>query len=62
MILAIGLFSGEVVAVLWILAVLTNLTALQRWGVTWWALRGYAEPPAEGAAGPSDPDGPARPG
>ncbi len=61
-ILAIGLFSGEVVAVLWILAVLTNLTALQRWGVTWWALRGYAEPPAGDAAGPSDPDGPARPG
>ncbi|MXY79387.1 MAG: CDP-alcohol phosphatidyltransferase family protein [Chloroflexi bacterium] len=61
-ILAIGLFSGEVVAVLWILAVLTNLTALQRWGVTWWALRGYAEPPAEGAAGPHDPDGPARRG
>ena len=38
-ILSIGLFAGEVVAVLWILAVLTNLTALQRWGVTWWALR-----------------------
>ncbi len=43
-ILAIGLFSGEVVAVLWILAVLTNLTALQRWGLTWWALRRYPEP------------------
>ena len=48
-ILAIGLFANEVVAVLWILAVLTNLTALQRWGVTWWALRNYAEPPGDGA-------------
>lgn len=38
-ILAIGLFAGEVVAVLWILAVLTNLTALQRLGVTWWTIR-----------------------
>ena len=47
-ILAIGLFSGEVVAVLWILAVLTNLTALQRWGVTWWALRRYPEPRSDG--------------
>ena len=39
LILAIGLFANEVVAVLWILAVLTNLTALQRVGLTWWALR-----------------------
>lgn len=39
-ILAIGLFADEVVAVLWILAVLTNATALQRLGMTWWALRG----------------------
>jgi len=51
-ILSIGLFAGEVVAVLWILAVLTNLTALQRWGVTWWALRRHdagdqAPPPQE---------------
>ena len=38
-ILAIGLFADEVVAVLWILAVLTNVTALQRLGMTWWALR-----------------------
>ncbi len=38
-ILAIGLFANEVVAVLWILAVLTNATALQRLGLTWWALR-----------------------
>ena len=39
-ILAIGLFAGEVIAVLWILAVLTNATALQRLGLTWWVLRG----------------------
>ena len=53
-ILAIGLFSGEVVAVLWILAVLTNLTALQRWGLTWWALRRYPEPRSDVGADPSD--------
>lgn len=51
-ILAIGLFAGEVVAVLWILAVLTNLTAAQRWGVTWWALRRFEEATAE----PEDAD------
>ena len=39
LILAIGLFANEVVAVLWILAVLTNVTALQRLGLTWWSLR-----------------------
>lgn len=39
-ILAIGLFADEVVAVLWILAILTNVTALQRLGLTWWGLRG----------------------
>ena len=44
-ILSIGLFADEVLAVLWILAVLTNLTAAQRLGVTWWALR--AQPEAE---------------
>ncbi len=38
-ILSIGLFAGEVVAVLWILAVLTNVTALQRVAMAWWALR-----------------------
>ena len=49
-ILAIGLFSGEVVAVLWILAVLTNLTALQRWGA------GGAAPLIRGPmSGPSRP-------
>ena len=58
-ILAIGLFSGEVVAVLWILAVLTNLTALQRWGVTWWALRRYPEPRSDVGVEPSDREGPA---
>ena len=37
-IVAVGLLSGEVVAILWLLAVLTNLTALQRWLITWRAL------------------------
>ncbi len=60
-ILAIGLFSGEVVAVLWILAVLTNLTALQRWGLTWWALRGYPEPGGDAGLEPPDAAGPAHP-
>ena len=41
-ILAIGLFAGEVVAVLWLLAVLTSLTALQRLGLAWWSARGAA--------------------
>ena len=39
---------------LWILAVLTNLTALQRWGLTWWALRRYPEPRSDVGAEPSD--------
>ena len=39
-ILAIGMFTSEIIAVLWILAVLTNLTILHRLGLTWWALRG----------------------
>ncbi len=50
-ILAIGLFAGEVVAVLWILAVLTNLTALQRLGATWWALRS----PSNDEPAPTEP-------
>ncbi len=50
-ILAIGLFANEVVAVLWILAVLTNVTALQRLGLTWWALRGE---PASGSESESE--------
>lgn len=57
-ILAIGLFANEVIAVLWILAVLTNLTALQRWGVTWWALRRHQEASLPPAPFPPDSDAP----
>lgn len=39
LILSIGLLSAQVLPVLWILAVLTNLTALQRWFITWRAMR-----------------------
>ena len=38
-ILSIGLFADEVVAVLWLLAVLTHLTAAQRLFLAWWAIR-----------------------
>ena len=38
-ILAIGLLANEVLAVLWILAVLTNITALQRFALIWLAFR-----------------------
>lgn len=41
LILGIGLLSGQIVPVLWLLAVLTNLTALQRWIVTWLAMREF---------------------
>ena len=39
LILSIGLLSSQVLPILWILAVLTNLTALQRWFITWRAMR-----------------------
>ena len=39
LIMAIGLLSGQVIAVLWLLAALSNLTALQRWLMTWLATR-----------------------
>jgi len=54
-ILAIGLFADEVVAVLWILAVLTNLTALQRLGFTWWALRQPDDVPPDPPEPSDDP-------
>ena len=38
-ILSIGLFANEITAVLWILAVFTNLTALQRLAQALWAVR-----------------------
>ena len=39
LIMAIGLLSGQVIAILWLLAALSNLTALQRWAMTWLATR-----------------------
>lgn len=50
LIMAIGLFSGQLLPILWLLAVLTNLTALQRWYITWRALQALGRddsPPAE---------------
>ncbi len=42
-IMAIGLLSGQLVPILWLLAVLTNLTALQRWFITWRAMHAIEE-------------------
>ena len=39
LIMSIGLLSAQIVPILWLLAVLTNLTALQRWFITWRAMR-----------------------
>ena len=39
LIMAIGLLSAQIVPILWFLAVLSNLTALQRWFITWRAMR-----------------------
>ena len=45
-IMAIGLLSAQLIPILWLLAVLTNLTALQRWFITWRAMRSLeADPP-----------------
>lgn len=46
LILSIGLLSAQVLPILWILAVLTNLTALQRWFITWRAMRALEQAPA----------------
>ncbi len=45
LILAIGLLSAQILPVLWLLAVLTNLTAFQRWFITWRAMRALAAGP-----------------
>ena len=50
-ILGIGLLANEVVAVLWILAIVTNLTAAQRMGVIWLALRRADAPDADAPSG-----------
>ena len=39
LVMAIGLLSAQIIPILWLLAVLTNLTALQRWFITWRAMR-----------------------
>lgn len=45
LIMAIGLLSAQVIPILWLLAVLTNLTALQRWFITWRAMRTLEQSP-----------------
>lgn len=59
LILSIGLLSAQVLPVLWILAVLTNLTALQRWFITWRAMRAleHAPPIIENDDPPDSPFG-----
>ncbi len=68
LIMAIGLLSSQLIPILWLLAVLTNLTALQRWFITWRALRaielgelGETDAPRaddDGIAGEARADGP----
>ncbi len=55
LIMALGLLSGYVVPILWVLAVLTNLTATQRWLITWRALE-HHDPPGGSHVGPADAD------
>ena len=50
-VLSIGLFTGELTVVLWLLVVLTSLTALQRLAMTLWAVR-QAEQAAATAEAP----------
>ncbi len=45
LIMAIGLLSAQIIPILWLLAVLTNLTALQRWFITWRAMRSLEQDP-----------------
>ena len=45
LIMAIGLLSTQIIPILWLLAVLTNLTALQRWFITWRAMRSLEQAP-----------------
>jgi CDP-diacylglycerol--glycerol-3-phosphate 3-phosphatidyltransferase len=61
LIMAIGLLSAQIIPILWLLAVLTNLTALQRWFITWRAMHSLEqEPPriSEADDEPEEPDGP----
>ena len=54
LILVIGLLSGQVVAVLWLLAALSNLTALQRWVMTWLAARQLEREEADPPPAPTE--------
>ena len=59
LIMAIGLLSAQIVPILWLLAVLTNLTALQRWFITWRAMRAIEQDAPrfdddDGSDGPTD--------
>ncbi len=58
LIMAIGLLSTQIIPILWLLAVLTNLTALQRWFITWRAMRAIeqgASMVSDGRERPEDP-------
>ena len=56
LIMAIGLLSAQIVPILWLLAVLSNLTALQRWFITWRAMRSLErDPPKMIDDGPDEP-------
>lgn len=59
LILAIGLLSSQILPILWILAVLTNLTALQRWLITWRAMRAIEQGAPLIDADDEEPDEPA---
>lgn len=58
LIIVIGLLSGQIIPILWLLAILTNLTALQRWALTWRAMR---ELGVEDDQSPDPPNAPAPP-
>lgn len=58
LILVIGLLSGQVLAVLWLLAALSNLTALQRWLMTWLAMRKLEAEEEAAAPTPAPPESP----
>lgn len=60
LIVAIGLLSSQIVPMLWLLAVLTNLTALQRWFITWRAMRAIEQgaPTVDDQQEPAESDEP----
>lgn len=56
LIIVIGLLSGQIVPILWLLAILTNLTALQRWALTWRAMRELGIEDSEPPGAPPTPE------